>query len=507
MCSVQGGLALDAGSASLPPTLSIPVSSLPTARLQVCQEDFSRSKEEDDLGSLSVAVEEIVARAWRREKNATVVPTSAVAATTATAADPATAASAPASPSSAACVSDDEWYPVSMDGMPLLERATGRHLGEASLRLSVQLGPYLRHLASAPNGASGNLRLLSQLVSQWLDTAGAGDPRTPLRHLLLDESSLLSFIQLVVRAGADPGSMDGQRLRERIVPLLHRALDVFGPEVMLPLLFARRSAAWAALWELRRCAPPSQLASPLCWSLYTSTMESFMALAERAALLLEPVPPPPVKSAEELEAERVAAELAEKRAAKKRRAAAAAAAAAGDDEPPTGSSKKKKKSLSTLAPLPEPPVLPPSSLSFGLSALPVLRELLESIHVRVGGYKRTGAAATAAVADTDWSQASEAKLQELVSACELLWRAQHFLFRYADGPDSRCSPDSVRVPLFAREGGDVHALWLQKSMGSVVKKSRDTLADNRDLAARLQQHADYFARLYPTEAKPKKSNK
>jgi len=315
----------------------------------------------------------------------------------------------------------------------------------------------------------------------------------------------LSFIQLVVRAGADPGSMDGQRLRERLVPLLHRALDVFGPEVMLPLLFARRSSAWSALWELRRCAPPSQLASNLGWSLYTGVIESFMTLAERAALLLEPVPPPPVKSPEEIEAERVAAELAEKRAAKKRRAAAAAAAAAGDDEPPSGS-KKKKKSLSTLEPLAEPPVLPPSSLSFGLSALPVLRELLEAIHVRVGGHKRTVAAAAVA-AEIDWSQASESKLQELVSACELLWRCQHFLFRYGDGPDSRSSADQLRVPLFAREGGDVHALWLQKCMSVVVKKSRDSLADNRELLSRLQQHADYFAKTYPTEAKPKKSNK
>jgi hypothetical protein len=507
--SVPGGLELPTNGHA--PVVQVAVPSLSTARLQVHQENYGRVKEEDDLGSASVSIEELVEKAWRGAAKAAVVPSSVVS-----------LQQQPSDKLIAPIANEPGWYAVSVENAQLLERSTGRPVGEVSLQLSVHLEPYLRHLVATQT----NLHLLASLVTAFMEatntasTAAIAAQESPLRHLLLDASSLIGLIQLTVRAGADKGSMDGQRLRERLYPLLHRALDVYGPDVIIPALFANESAGWKSLWDLRLCVPFAQLASNSGWTLYATLLEHFFALGERAALILEPIPPPPVKSPEELEAERLAAEAAEKRAAKKKKLAAKAAAAAaadGDDSAPNtsrsgsaSSSKKKKKSIGSIS-LPEPAAnfLPPSKLYYGINSMEVFKELLKALHARLAGGL---AGRRATVSEIDWSNASENKLYELSTSLDLLWRAVWFSFRYGDAIsgelDHRIGAEHCRVALFGRENGDPHALWLQKVLVSIVKKTKDILTHaNPELLAKLQQHADYFAKQFPTEAKPKKSNK
>ena len=522
---VPGGLVLSeagSGGAAAAPTLLVDVSTLATTRLQLRQEDFSRSRGEDDLGGFSLPIEQSVDKAWRQEK-AIVSPAATQDAGAASAASSPVAAAAPSS-SAVSAASVDGWYPVSIDSAPLLDRVSGRHLGDVSLKLSVQLEPYLRHLVASQS----NLHLLSELVSHWLmESAPSAD--TPLRHLLLDQVCLSQLVGFIVASASDKGSMDGQRLRERVYPALHKALDVFGSgqAQMLPLLFSQGSAVWRQLFGLRRCVATSSLPSSSGgWALYAGLVEAFLGLAERAISTLEPPPPPPPKSAEEIDAQRIAEEAAEKkRAAKARKAAKAAAAAGGDgeDEPPLSgrgssagsvlsspSSKQKKSGLAAEA---EPPALPASRLCFGLASIDILREVFQATHVRLGGSSRR-----ASSVEIDWASASEAKLAELSQCCDLLWRLHGFLLRYGDEQGSRPTVEQLRPALFGvgvsggtdtgagtDASGDPHALWLQKVLGSIVKKARDTLANNRDLFAKLQQHADRFAKHYPTEVKPKKT--
>jgi hypothetical protein len=163
-------------------------------------------------------------------------------------------------------------------------------------------------------------------------------------------------------------------------------------------------------------------------------------------------------------------------------------------------------------------------LFFGLNTLDVLRELLRVLHTRLAGAGRR-----ATVQELDWATASEQKLQELIQALELLWKVSWFLWRYGgaegDAPaaaasssasadasgalaasdNGRVGVEGVRLALYGRESGDPHALWLQKSLVSLVKKQKEQLQyANPELLQKLQQHADYFAAKFPTEAKPKK---
>jgi hypothetical protein len=279
----------------------------------------------------------------------------------------------------------------------------------------------------------------------------------------------------------------------------------------LDTFFANNSEVWSLLFHLRRCIPLSTLSSASSFHSYESILDSFLSLVERVGLLLEPPPPPPVKSEEEIEAEALAEAAALKRAAtkeKKRRAAAIAAGLDPDEEPePPSASKKKKKLLSGSA-LPDPPVHEPSALSFGLNTLDVLHELFDSFRVRLTGFKKT--------AELDWN--SEAKVADLVKCCELWYKIQAFLFRYGSwsglipaegahgGEPKRMSSEEIK-PFFLKETGDPHALWFQKQLVSAVKKTKDLLADNSELANKLQQHSEYWIKQYPVEKKAESNKK
>jgi hypothetical protein len=223
---VPGGLALSASSSSSSPTLLIPVSDLASSRLQVHQEDFSKLKVDDDMGGFSIHLEEVVTRSWKKEANtkkaATVTPASTAADAASTPA-PIVAPIASVAVAPASASSDDGWYHVSIDSASLLDRVTGRHLGEISLKLSVRLEPYLQYLVASQTG----LRLLYELTQQFIDHPSVD---TPLRHILLHPASLKAFIAFVVKAGADKGSMDGERMRDRIFTLIGKVLDTFKPE-------------------------------------------------------------------------------------------------------------------------------------------------------------------------------------------------------------------------------------------------------------------------------------
>lgn len=205
------------------------------------------------------------------------------------------------------------------------------------------------------------------------------------------------------------------------------------------------------------------------------------------------------------------------------------------------SSKKKKKLLSGQS-LPEPPVHPASQLDFGLRTLDVLHELFDVIRIRLTGFKKPIGV------ELDWS--SETKLGDLLACCEVWYKWQAFLVRYGSRsglpacgtdaavddasvapstPSSASSasvvlPSSVVVgppsngrmscaelrPLFLKESsGDPNAVWLQRQLAGVVKKAKETLAadDQRELATKLQQHAEYWIRQYPVQKEATKEKK
>lgn len=211
--AVPGGIALPPAASF--PTILLPVSELSTSRLQVHQEDFSRLKCSDEMGGFTIPLEEIVTRSWKKDVKKAGVP--ATPRGRAPSADQAIVSPTPAAPL------EDGWYPVSIDNASLLDRVTGRHLGDVSLTLSVRLDDYLQYLVASQTG----LHLIYELTQQFLARPTAD---TPLRHVLLDPASLKALIAFVVKAGADKGSMDGERMRERIFSLIGKALDVFKPD-------------------------------------------------------------------------------------------------------------------------------------------------------------------------------------------------------------------------------------------------------------------------------------
>ena len=546
VAEVPGGLKLGKDV----PTLKIPLSELPTSKLQVHLEDYSARKTDDDMGGFSMAIDEIVTKSWKIETKKVSPIHDGIGTPAATPRGPPAGATPAAAAPTAPVSTPDGWYSVSIDNASLLDRQTGRHLGEISLKIRLQLEPYLRYLVASQTG----LHLLYALVQQFLSSPSV---HTPLRHILLHPSSLRDLLSCVVKAASDKGSMEGERMRQALFPLLHKALDVFKPEsTILDALFENGSDGWKRLFQLRKCIPLATISSTQGWNAYVGILDNFIAFVERVGLHLEPLPPPPVKTVEELEAEAQAEAQAAKKAAiklKKLKVQAKKDGVDPEDEEEfaryveekaaekaeatasSSSGSKKKKKLLSGSSLAEPAIHLPSKLDFGLNTLEIMHELFEVIRIRLSGFKKpTGV-------DLDWT--NESKLADLVACCELWYKWQPFLFRYGSKsglpaasssapaseapatpatpstpsapaavpaatapPNGRMGVDELR-PFFLREGGDANAVWLQKQLVSCVKKSKDTLVENRELSNKLSQHADYWIKLYPVQKETVKEKK
>jgi hypothetical protein len=553
VAEVPGGLKLGKDV----PTLRVPLSDLPTSKLQVHLEDYSARKNDDDMGGFSMSIDDIVTKSWKVESKKVSPIHDGVGTPAATPRGPPAGAAAVAAPSAPISTADG-WYSVSIDNASLLDRQTGRHLGEISLKVRLQLEPYLRYLVASQTG----LHLLYALVQQFLSSPSV---HTPLRHILLHPSSLRELLSFVVKAASDKGSMEGERMRQALFPMMHKALDVFKPEsTILDALFENDSDGWKRLFQLRKCIPLATISSTQGWNAYVGILDNYITFVERVGLHLEPLPPPPVKTVEELEAEAQAEAQAAKKAAiklKKLKVQAKKEGVDPDDEEEfaryveeqaaekaeaaassSSLGSKKKKRLLSGSSLPDPPVHLASKLDFGLNTLEVLHELFEVIRIRLSGFKKpTGV-------DLDWT--NESKLADLVACCELWYKWQPLLFRYgsksglppasavsatpatpatpAETPATPSTPSSLLSsvalaapaapangrmgvdeirPFFLKEAGDANAVWLQKQLVSCVKKSKETLGENRELASKLQQHADYWIKLYPVQKETAKEKK
>jgi len=477
------------------------------------------------------------------------------------------------------------WYPVHVTA-PLTDRVFGRHRGEVSLLCALNLQSFLKE--SLLNRAPGTMRLITEMTMQLLDgekdektrpksaavrpatshgnldkliTTSVGSPPSPaellaaasappvtstrptstppacpLITLLSDHSTLSSLVELVWEAACDKGSMDGERMVQRIWTLIHRAIDWFGEEKMVPLFFANDSALLCSLFRLRLCGGGAgsssggiDALSPCAantrgWNLYTSGWEQFILLVARLASVREPRPKPSADELAQMEAELKEAEEATRKQAEKdaqRKAKAKKKGVSiGEDEVlgsrPSSSrassrpasragSAKKKKATTPELPIAPSESLPPSSLNYGLlpspssssstatsdssssspsasSSLILLCELLRSIRLHLQGFKLSN--------DIVWSSMS--RVHDFVGCLQLLRGMSIVLQRWGGVTASqRLKLAEEARPLFSSakehiEHSNADAVWLAKQVALATKKSRDTI----DRAAESMQDFD-----------------